>query len=408
LRSDAFAQIARSTTTAFTRCRKLPLPQLVTFLLNLPRTGLQPELNAFLDHAVGDTTASLSKSAVCQARRGLNPDAMRDLLQHSGDAVTAHSEVPSWHGRRVLALDSSVLRVPNTPECAEYFGGMQCASGKFKPLARASVLFDVARDCVIDAFLGKFSDDDRSLAQSHWSQLTSNDLVVMDRGYPARTLLRQFTDKQVAYCARLTHQSWKVAREFIRSTEVDRCVDLGTATEPLPARLIRHVLPNGTQLVLVTNIMDQAIRPSDFAELYRRRWRIEEGFKTMKARLQVENWSGCLPHTVLQDFYATLTHANCAAIVALDARPDLIAADTVPEPDAKGWRYRLNRTLVNKSLRHKLPHLLLLDEITSLLDRILMRLRAPDAVERTKPGRSCPRKTDVVKVAGFHGGYAAA
>lgn len=55
-----------------------------------------------------------------------------------------------------------------------------------RPLARASALWDVARECFVDATLGKYAEDDRTLAFKHLSQLSSQDLVVMDRGYPSR------------------------------------------------------------------------------------------------------------------------------------------------------------------------------------------------------------------------------
>lgn len=52
----------------------------------------------------------------------------------------------------------------------------------------------------------------------------------------------------------------------------------------------------------------------------RDRWSLEEAFKLIKARLQFENWSGILPHTVTQDFYAPLLRANCAVVLAWAAR----------------------------------------------------------------------------------------
>ncbi|GHU23937.1 hypothetical protein FACS189488_07530 [Betaproteobacteria bacterium] len=155
--------------------------------------------------------------------------------------------------------------------------------------------------------------------------------------------------------------------------------------------------------MLVTNILDAAHTPNDFASLYRSRWRIEEAFKLIKARLQVENWSGILPYAVEQDFYATLTRANCAAALALAVRPEE-ACIHMPEADKKGWRHRLNRTLVMKSLRHYLPRLLLDLNLSEILHRLIERLRAPSAIERTRPGRTAPRKKGV-RIAGYHSAY---
>ena len=228
----------------------------------------------------------------------------------------------------------------------------------------------------------------------------------MDRGYPSRDWLGQLCrHRGIAFCARIGHP-WAQVKRFMRSDCDDARVDLGTAEQPLPLRLVRAVLPNGSMLVLVTNLLDETITPAEFAQLYRSRWRVEEAFKLIKARLQVENWSGILPHTVAQDFYASIVSANCAAVLALAARPEEARLDE-PAVDAKGWRVKLNRTLTLKSLRHYLPRLLLALDLNQVLDRLIERLRAPTAVERTRPDRKAPRKKGV-RIAGFHPAYKAA
>ena len=187
--------------TVFTRSRKLPLAHLTAFLLNAPRAGLQPELDAFFDHALGSEQArALTKSALCQARRQLRPDALRDLVGHSARVFAQCSKVPHWQGRRVLALDSTTLRVP---ECAEHFGGMTTSCGRFRPLARASAILDVARGAFVDAVLGGYAEDDRALAAHHLAALGRGDLLVMDRGYPSREWLGQLCRQAVAFCARI-------------------------------------------------------------------------------------------------------------------------------------------------------------------------------------------------------------
>ena len=345
-----------------------------------------------------------TKSALCQARRQLSPEALRSLIGFSARSIAQHCEAPRWHGLRVLALDSTVLRVPAVPECAEFFGGMNTSGGSFRPLARASALLDVARDCFVDAFVGGYSEDDRSLAQHHLPALGAQDLLVMDRGYPSRTLFAQLARQDVKFCARLPH-SWSEAKRVVRGALADQVGEFGRADAPLPLRVLRHALPNGTVLVLITNVMDACITPEDFATLYRGRWRIEECFKLIKARLQVENWSGVLPHTVEQDFYASLVHANCAAALALEADPSH-ACLLPPIPNGKGWRRALNCTLVIKCLRHALPQLVLNIDTEALIARLLARLRRPGAKELTRADRQAPRpRHDRVRLAGFHFAY---
>lgn len=172
-------------------------------------------------------------------------------------------------------------------------GGSVAKAGcsSFRALARASALLDGARDCFVDAFVGGYSENDRSLAQRHLPALGAQDLLVMDRGYPSRTLFAQLTLQEVKFCARLSH-SWSEAKRVLRGALADQVCEFGSHEEPLSVRILRHALPNGTVLVLITNLMDAGITPEDFAALYRGRWRIEECFKLIKARLQMKNWSG--------------------------------------------------------------------------------------------------------------------
>ena len=56
--------------TDFTRRRSLPLPELVTFLLNLRKGDNQDELDRFFEVVSGQPVIQgITQSAFCQARR---------------------------------------------------------------------------------------------------------------------------------------------------------------------------------------------------------------------------------------------------------------------------------------------------------------------------------------------------
>ena len=71
------------------------------------------------------------------------------------------------------------------------------------------------------------------------------------------------------------------------------------------------------------------------------------------------------------------------------------------------WGQLQNRSRVIKSLRHFLPRILLGITIDSVIDRLLERLRAPGAIERTRPDRHAARRSGV-RIADFHPAYKAA
>ena len=81
--------------------------------------------------------------------------------------------------------------------------------------------------------------------------------------------------------------------------------------EPQQVRLVRHVAPNGKVRVLMTNLFDTARFPaSAFGDLCHKRWRIEEAFKRLKHRLNLEHGSGLSQQAVVQDVAAKLMCDN--------------------------------------------------------------------------------------------------
>ncbi len=78
---------------------------------------------------------------------------------------------------------------------------------------------------------------------------------------------------------------------------------------PLPKkrrlRFVRVELETGEVEVLLTDLVDSQKYPEeDFKALYHERWTVEEGIKTAKCKIEVENWTRNTVHSVYQDFDA--------------------------------------------------------------------------------------------------------
>ena len=71
-------------------------------------------------------------------------------------------------------------------------------------------------------------------------------------------------------------------------------------------RLVRVDLPNGETEILCTSIQ----------ELYHLRWGEEEGYKLLKSRIEVENFSGKTSIAVKQDFFAKVYMMSLCASLA--------------------------------------------------------------------------------------------
>ena len=157
--------------------------------------------------------------------------------------------------------------------------------------------------------------------------------------------------------------------------------------KPLKLRLIRVDLPTGETEVLITSLTDREKYPVEiFGDLYHRRWPVEEDYKVMKSRIQIENFSGKTVHSVYQDFYAKVFTKNFAAIL-IQSISDRIKTIT----SGRIYSYKANVTNVLAMLRHHIVVLfnrmqdLLCDNVSKIQNLIVRSLN------EIRPGRSEPR-----------------
>ena len=195
-------------------------------------------------------------------------------------------------------------------------------------------------------------------------------------GYPGRWLVAALNQRLIAFCMRVEksgNSGFTCVRDFLRSGLLEQVVTLRGAerrdvrdfecpSEPQTVRLIRHSAPNGQVRVLMTNLFDVVRFPAcSFSGLYHQRWRIEEGFKRPKHRLNLEHVSGLSQQAVAQDVAAKVLCDNLQALTTLSAHDN---AD-LPEP------VRINRAYVHTALKPLLPALLLGKKVVKMLRNVL-------------------------------------
>jgi len=185
-------------------------------------------------------------------------------------------------------------------------------------------------------------------------------------------------------------------REFLRSGLAEQIVtlrepvrrdvlDFGCSSKPQIVRLVRHVAPNGQARVLMTNLLDTTCFPANlFADLYHQRWRIEEAFKRLKHRLNLEHASGLSQLAAEQDVAAKVLCDNLEALATLEAR----GSDELPDC------HRINRAYVHTVLKPLLPALLLGKKVAKLLRNVLKLIAKQTYLHRenlSKPRKSRPK-----------------
>lgn len=398
--SEEFKERHRQKQTNFTRQRQLPFAIVVIFLLNLVKRALQDELDEFFKLLDGAEIAVrlVSKSAFIQARQKLRYKAFVELNQVQVNYYYGHFDAEKWNGLRLVATDGSMSELPDTEEISTHFGVWHPAAGGTCPKARVSQLFDVMNKVTLDAIIAPKENGERTLAAAHFEHLKAGDLVLLDRGYPAFWLFALILRQNAHFCARMKLGSWTIVKQFVDSglceqtinlkpspSAIQECKDRNLSANPLTVRLIRVELTTGEIEVLITSLLDCARYPvSTFKELYHYRWPVEEDYKALKSRIEIENWSGLSVLTIYQDFHAKVFAKNLTSLLAHSAQK-------VVEQESKDKMldYQINMTNAFSKMKDALVLLLQRTAILPLLEKLWQLMIK--TIEPIRPGRSFPR-----------------
>jgi len=321
--------------------------------------SLQRELDSFYKEVSGGdfNIRELTKGAFSQARGKLNPTAFVELSDNA--LSTFYNEAPywTWYGMRLLAVDGSRLVLPKHHTIVEEFGEHSFGPHGDSPrsLAMCSLLYDPMNLITVDAQLAPYASSERELLSRHLPKVQSGDLLLLDRGYPSIALMFELLAKGIQFCMRMKDDWWLAIKDFAESDQKEGLVvfqlpkkDYGLletypeAAREITCRLISIDLPNGEKEILCSSLNDMEAYPyKDFAELYHFRWNIEEGYKLLKARAEVENFSGKTARAVKQDFYAKIFATNLCAILAFPVEEKVRAEY---DQEKIKHRHKINRT----------------------------------------------------------------
>lgn len=402
IESQGFKKRNRKAETMFTRLRSLPFALVLIMILRKSSKSLQCIVN--------ETTGSLgmeeiSASAYSQARYKLKHTAFIELNQKAiVDVVYQDGDFKKFWGKRILAIDGSKIRLPNTPDIFATFGTIAYSQGEDSdvqgehPYALGSVLYDVLNRVAIDAALGQANAYEVDLAIAHLAYTQDNDLLLMDRNYPSYRMLATLHQGGRDFAIRCSAASYGVARQMLKGEGPDsQVVTLTPCAEQVQAiraaglpntitvRFVRVLLSTGEFEVLVTSLLDEVLYPTpDFLALYGLRWAIETFYGVLKTRLTLENFTGLGVEAVKQDFYATIYLSGLESVLTGLAQDIL---------DTKETQYpqKVNRAVSFNAIKTQ-AFALLMSGMAS--DRMLEKLTAlflqNPCLERK--GRNPPRK----------------
>ena len=369
------------------------------------KSTIQLELNRFYS-AISDADFNIkevTKGALTQARAKLNPWAFKRLNEVAVETFYNDAQYYQWNGMRTLAIDGTRLVLPNHPSIIEEFG-----QHKFGPkadskrsLALGSVLYDVFNQITIDSQLDKYISSERDLLMEHLDFVKKGDLLLLDRGYPCFWLLFLLQAKGIEFCVRLKGDWWLVVNDFLKSTDTERIVEFKLPKKDanklseypdfihktIKCRLTKVVLDTGEVEILCSSLLDtEKYSNNDLQDLYHYRWNIEESYKLLKSRLELENFSGKTANAVKQDFYAKVFLMTLCAAYAHPIEEKVLAEFKADEE--RKYAQKINRTNAIATLQDSLVGIFIkkkFKEGLEAFDKIVYSTR-----ELIRPGRKNP------------------
>ena len=226
----------------FTLQRKLPFHVLIVFLINFVRGSYQDELDKFFKTIFRFDVAKrfVSKVALSKARMKLRFEAFVEMNMHLVHYFEGHFCPRTWFGFRLLAIDGSTTRLPMTEAIVRHFGVWNGRQGAPSPIARVSQFFDVLNKITVDAVIKPKSIGECELAAQHLLNVMPNDLVLLDRGYPAWWLFSLILSMEAHFCARVSCTKWKAVRKFFHSGLSGKIIDLPIHTRSISPKLFQR------------------------------------------------------------------------------------------------------------------------------------------------------------------------
>jgi hypothetical protein len=299
IRPEWIDEALNATGTATVRRRRLPSEQVIWVVLGMALFRDRPleDVVSKLDLALPGS-GTVARSSVTQARDRVGSEPVRWLFDRCGskwahDSAQAHL----WRGLRLYGIDGTSVRVPNTVENRETFGGhsprgIECGY----PMARIVVLMALRSHLLAAANLGRYEGiHEIEYAKPLLGSIPESSLTVLDRGYTSAAFLlgiESKTDRHWLIRSK-SNTKYKVIERFGPNDElVEMEVSAQTRKKdpslPLTwrARRIRYQIPGFREQHLLTSLRDPKRFPArEIVALYHERWELELGYDEIKTEM---------------------------------------------------------------------------------------------------------------------------
>lgn len=292
-----------ATGTASVRRRRLPAEQVVWLVVGmaLMRNEAIERVVAMLNLALPSAGGGLAaKSGISKSRKRLGDQAMEYLFTATAERwAHASADRHRWRGLALYGIDGTTLRVPDSPENWNEFGG-QCGNGtrggSGYPLVRVVPVMALRSHLLAAVRFADYHTGEVTLADEFWNELPSDSLTITDRAFlvadDLTALQRSGSNKHWLTPAKSTTQIEKIQKIGPGDWIVEIMLSESTRKlhPDLPftwlARAITYKRKGFRERTLLTSLGDPDKYPRDeIVDLYHERWETEMGHDEIKTHL---------------------------------------------------------------------------------------------------------------------------
>ncbi|MGO1469457.1 MAG: IS4 family transposase [Tissierella sp.] len=397
----------------FTRNRKMPFNDLIRCILNKEGKTTTMEINNYFKK-VNKREQRVSKQAFSKQRCKLNPEVFKVLNKEYIESIYSENSYKTYKGYILLAIDGTILEIPNTEELRDQYGCQVSNIEGVRKVARAkaSGLYDVENNIMIDAILDKFNTPERTLAKKNIENMDSilgkdkKVLIVFDRGYISTEMLLNLSELSICYLFRvqgntynkekesmITNDDWidlKVNGSRLVKIQDEKLKKKGAEIKKLSVRIVKITFKTGEIEYLITNVPSEEISTEEMEEVYFKRWGIEIAYDIIKNKLYIENISGGKKIIVEQDFYSQILLFNMIEDLKNDANKELESKRT----KILKYDYKVNINILIGTFREYMIKIAIEDRPDER--KILYEYMLEEIMENIipiRPDRSLERKT---------------
>jgi hypothetical protein len=372
----------------FSRNGRMSFKETLLFMMNMVKKSLQLELNSFFDTIL--KKESISKQAYSELRQKVNSKAFielnNDVIKGMYDQV---EDLVSWNEHRLIAIDGTILELPDTELIRTEFGSATNQKRKVAR-ARATCLFDVENKVIIKSKIDRYDSSERTVAKELIGQIinegTRNDLFLFDRGYPAANLFAYLIENKTNFLMRVKKG---FSKQITNAKKEDQIIKINHNKKLYNVRVIRLLLSSGEEEILVTSLLDETYGIDDLKKLYFKRWGIEVKYDELKNRMQIENFTGQTKIAIEQDFYAAIYLSNLIEFARKQSDEDIKKKNDNKEHK---YEYKTNSNVLIGTLKDNIILLMLQEnprkrkKMFKQIKKQILRSSVP-----IRPGRSYKR-----------------